>query len=273
MQAPCGHGGTFWFINPDEWSCVEARAQAFALALEEKNPGPLAARPEHDFYGAPVEMMRMVDGVAVIPVKGTLLHGAHPVQKRLGFTDYADVAADLETARREKARGVVLNIGSPGGMVVGNGQLAARVAEFARHTPVFSFTDSMQCSAAEYLSGACTARFATADAIVGSIGTIRHVLSIEGMLNKAGVKSEVFASGPLKALGHPMKDMTAEQAGFMQSFINTLAGEFKSFMSRHRPGLREESMQGQVFTGRQGAANGLLDANVSGLAEVISFLR
>ena len=275
MNLSSFHAGAWWFLETMSWPRVEAQFSNAERGTgnEESPEAPLAARPSHDAYGAAIQQMKLVDGVAIVPVKGALLKNAHPLAKRYGFAGYEDVAEDLIAARAQGVRGVVLDISSPGGMAVSAGELGAFVADFAAHTPVFSFTDSMQCSAAEYLSGACTGRFATADAIVGSIGTVMTTVSFEGMLKKEGIKAEVFASGPYKAAGHPLKDLTPAQTEYLQGFVDTLAGEFKGHMQTHRRGLGEESMQGQVFTGRQGAQNGLLDGTVRGLEEVIAFLK
>lgn len=267
---------SFWFINPMELAGPIVLEQMLAAIRAEKTaaapqPIPLARRPSHDGYGAELPAMRMQDSVAIIPVKGVLLQNAHPVLKKYGAVGYEDVREDLQSARAQNARAVVLDISSPGGQAVGAGELAADVADFARHTPVVSFTDSMQCSAAEYLSGACTARYATEGAIVGSIGTVMTTISIEGLLKDLGVKANIFASGPFKAAGHPFKDLTPEQTDYLQSFVDNLANEFKSHMLNYRAGagLAETSMQGQVFTGKQGARNGLVDANARNLDEAV----
>jgi len=263
----------FWFLDAMAQADVEARlVRAEAAASREESGGTvLARRPTRDAYGAEIEQMRMAGSVAIVPVKGPLLKGAHPIYKQYGFADYDDVKEDMRAAREQGAQAVVLNIASPGGMAVGAGQLGAFVAEFARHTPVYSFTDEMQCSAAEYLSGACTLRLASADAIVGSIGTVMVTVSFQGMLDEAGIKAEVFASGPFKAAGNRLKDNTPEQSQYLQEFVDNLAGEFKGHMLNYRAafGLNESAMQGQVFTGRQGVSNGLLSRNARSLDEAV----
>lgn len=267
----------WWFLNPLAWARVQAMLQARAdePRTSAEPPKVLAKRPTHDGFGAELPALRMQDGTAIIPVKGVLLQNAHPILKKYGAVGYEDVREDLQIARAQNARAVLLDISSPGGQAVGAGELAADIADFAQHTPIFSFTDSMQCSAAEYLSGACTARFATKGAIVGSIGTVMTTISFEGMLAEAGIKASIFASGPFKAAGHPLKDLTSEQTEYLQSFVDHLAGEFKGHMLNHRAraGLGEVSLQGQVFTGEQGARNGLLDANARSLEEALSFIR
>ncbi len=261
----------FWFINPAYSTRIEsllARGRAPSSEI-------LSKRPEATYWGDSIERMRMDGSVAIIPVKGVLVKGAQASDKKLGgITGYEDVHEDLDAALQAKASGIVLDIGSPGGSAVGAGELGRHVASIVESgTPVYSFTDSMQCSAAEYLSGACSYRFATSDAIVGSIGTILCALSFEGMLKKFGIKAEVITSGPYKGAPHPLKDLTKEQLDYLQEFVNTLAGEFKAFMGAYRKSLAADSMQGQIFTGRQGVSNGLIDATASSLGQVMRLVR
>lgn len=259
----------FWFLAPAYWPVVEQRMALMTGSIE-----PVERRPERDYYGDEIAKMRMDGSVAIVPVSGPLLKGASGSDKKAGFAGYEDIHDDLGEAVSAKAKAIVLNISSPGGTAVGAGELARHVADVvASGTPVYSFTDSMQCSAAEYLSAACSARFATADAIVGSIGTIMATMSFQGLLEKAGVKAEVFTSGKFKGAGHPFKDLTPDQSEYLQGFVDTLASEFKGWMQKHRRGMKAEDMEGQIFTGRQGAENGLIDATSGGLRALVGALN
>jgi len=260
----------FWFLDPGHWESVRAM-------LSRPRPTgaaePLDQRPAFDIWGDPISQMTMDQGVAVIPVNGALMKGATGFDKRQGVAAYEDVHEDLNAAQAAGAKAIVLAINSPGGTAVGARGLAEHVASVAEKTTIVSYTEDMQCSAAEYLSGACSARFATPDAIVGSIGTIMSSISFEGMLNKFGVKASVFTSGKFKGAGHPFKDLTPEQSIYLQSFVDALASEFKTHMQTHRPGITDSMMQGQIFTGKQAASNGLIDGTVSSLEQVLSLLR
>lgn len=263
------HSSAFWFLNP---TYTDSVGQRMALAHETIEIN--AKRPAHDYYGDEIAQMRMEGRIAVVPVNGPLLKGATGSDKKAGFASYEDIRDDIEAGISAGASAVVLDISSPGGTAVGAGELGRFIKDTVDSgTPVFSFTESMQCSAAEYLSGACSARFATADAIVGSIGTIMATLSFQGMLERNGIKAEVFTSGKFKGAGHPFKDLSDEQKQNIQGFVDELAGEFKSWMGQHRPNLKAESMEGQVFTGRQGVENGLIDATSSGLRPLLAMLN
>ena len=263
------HASAFWFLNPTYLESVGRR-----LAIAQQTIEPTAKRPATDYYGDQIDQMRMEGAIAVVPVKGPLLQGATGSDKKAGFSSYEDIRDDIESGISAGAKAILLDIASPGGTAVGAGETARFIKDtIDSGVPVFSFTESMQCSAAEYLSGACSARFATADAIVGSIGTIMTTLSFQGMLENIGIKAEVITSGKFKGAGHPYKDMTDEQKANVQGFVDELAGEFKSWMSKHRKGMTADSMEGQVFTGKTGAQNGLIDATSSGLRPLLYTLN
>lgn len=265
------HAELFWCLNPAFADAVQRRIDARAAAISQGTK-PNDQRPTMDAWGDEIAQPRMVNGVAIVPVKGPLLKGATGLDKKYGFVSYEDVVSDVQTAVAQKVKGIVLDISSPGGTAVGAGEAGKQIAAAAKSIPIASFTDSMQCSAAEYLSGACLPRFSTEDAIVGSIGTILTTVSIEGLLKQIGVQAHVITSGQFKGAGHIFKDLTPAQHGYLQNLVDTMAGEFKTHMQTHRQSLDASSMQGQVFTGKQAVASGLVDQNVGGLDEVVSLL-
>lgn len=262
-----------WFLHPPALVDTEARFNNLTARAGAQPPQPTAARPERDYDGNEIPRMRVSSTrIAVIPVQGPLLKGAPGSAKRAGFASYEDIHEDMDAAVSNGAKGILFHINSPGGTAVGAGELAERVAILAKRMPVYSYTEDMQCSAAEYLSGACSARFAAPGAITGSIGTILTSVSFQGLLEKMGIKATVFASGKYKGAGHPARDLTPDQTEYLQSFVNTLAAEFKTHMLTHRRSMSAEMMEGQVFTGRQASQNGLIDALASSLGEVLSLI-
>jgi protease-4 len=277
-----------WFILPPAWHALEVQAQALEEKLRivadmvanhqapinEANRAPNVQRPTMTYLGDPIPAMEMRKDVAIVPVIGTLLKGASGFQKwAYGVRAHEDIHEDLSKSLASGARAILLNVNSPGGTVIGTAGVADRVREIVKAgTPVVSFTENQSCSAAEFLTGACSARFATSDAIVGSIGTMMGAVSIQKMLEKEGVDYQLFTSGKFKGMGHIAKDMTEEQKNFLQGFVSARADEFKSHMRAFRPSLPDHAMEGQIFTGREASANGLLDGTMGSIDEALAFL-
>jgi signal peptide peptidase SppA len=254
-------------LTSEAWYAFHGRVMAqepFQLPKQ-----PLAKRPTEDRYGDPIDQMEIVNGVARIPIKGSMLmKGATPSDKWfLGWTAYEDIDEDLDQAVAAGVRRIVLDIDSPGGSVLGNYETAAKIAEIARgpgrRIPVEAYVSGICCSAAYFLASAANTIIAPPSAIVGSIGTMWETRNVAQALKQLGIEVNVFTSGIYKGMGHPAKPLTEEQEAFAKERVRMMAQEFKSFVTQFRP-IRAEAMEGQTFTGRQALQEQLIDATTTG---------
>lgn len=267
--------GEVWYITPagfQAWIMAPAWASAPEMEKDEQT-GCNVRRPTRDRWGDAIPQVDYRDNIAVVPVHGPLLKGATGFHKYFGYMAYDDVHQDLDAARA-KSKGIVMWMNSPGGSVKGCHGLAEHVAAIAESGfPIISYTEDQKCSAAEYVTAGCVARTGTRDAIVGSIGVMLETVSREKLLNRMGVEYNIFACGKYKAMGHPAKDLTADQKQYMQAFVDARGKEFKDFMTSYRRTVRPETMEGQLFTGAEAVQNGLLDYTVRNLSEAVDAAR
>jgi capsid assembly protease len=259
-----------------EWHILPDAAQSLLLAVtsNESRSGssePRTARPTHDADGNEFAQMEILDsGLAIIPIHGPLVAGATASEKEwFGVVSYDDIAEDIDNATNQGVDKILLDIHSPGGGVTGLAEMAAKIDDLSGVIDVYSFNRGCCASAAEYLSAGATARFGVASSINGSIGTILQTLDISKMLETIGVKVHTFASGKYKATGNPYSAMTEDQSAFLKDWVKTWADDFKAHMTNHRPQMKEDHMQGQIFTAAQAWDIGLLDEIVKSRAEVI----
>lgn len=232
---------------------------------------PKSERPKEGFFGDAIEGMRVENGVAVIPVKGTMIKGAGLLEKTCGVVSHEDIAADLDSARKLGVRGIVLDVNSPGGTVQGTPELAEKVSAIVDSgLDVYAFTDELMASAAYYISAGASAIFATKSAIVGSIGVIWETYNVAEQLAMEGVHVDVFTSGPFKGMGHPAKPLTPEQAEWMQGEVDRLASDFHAHVQTRRANVGMEAMQGQTFDGVPAVRAGLVNGIVTGIADVLA---
>jgi signal peptide peptidase SppA len=222
-----------------------------------------------DFFGGALPKMEIQNGVAIIPIKGPLLQHAGMMDKMCGACSYDDIKANIGQALARGASGIVLNIDSPGGEMTGCYETAQLIAETTDVLPVYAFTDSMMASAAYHLAAGCTGIFTTASATVGSIGCIIGFLDTSKAMEAAGVKPVYITSGKYKGAGAAGTSLTDDQYAYLEGMVMEAADGFKTFVSDHRPSVAQETMQGQVFFGRAAADNGLCDAVVSGIEDVV----
>lgn len=208
--------------------------------------------------------------IAVVSGMGTLM-------KRVGAwydVDYNALESAVRSASEDPAaRAVVLNLCSPGGGVIGCAETAARLVEIREQSgkPQVMVIDYMACSAAYYI-GAHMDIVATPSAYVGSIGTIMIREEIHRALAAMGVDFTVYKSGRLKDMSYPLRASTEEETALMQSEIDHCGAQFRGWVTSHRPGVAEETMQGQCFSGQEGLALGLVDALANDLSDALAIV-
>ena len=112
------------------------------------------------------------NGIARISVYGTLFNKEAPYfVAGYGGSDYEEILDDLKAANSDNSvKGIFLSIDSPGGHACGNDKVAKAISQCPK--PVFAYTDGMCCSAAYAIASGASYICASADATVGSIGTI-----------------------------------------------------------------------------------------------------
>jgi len=268
-----------WYIRPG--SLIEGilleycgAKGAGSLEIREEALPAIEARPERDVNGDALPRAKLTQsGVAIVPIVGPMMKGATGSDKyRASLCSPEDIASDVMAAMDARAKGIAFPVNSPGGTAVGCHELASLIAEVSKQVPTLMYTEDQCCSAAEYVTSACSVRVSTPSAVLGSIGTMCGVLDVSRLLDRFGVSFDIYRSGRYKGMGHPAKPLSSDQAEFVQRWVNARAAEFKAQMVNYR-GLDEEHMQGQIFVGSEAAKIGLTDFTVSSLREAIAFLE
>ncbi|MEY3661108.1 MAG: hypothetical protein RLZZ169_1934, partial [Pseudomonadota bacterium] len=119
---------------------------------------PLAASPE---------------GIAVIPIHGSLVKRSLGMEAASGLTSYGEIASMLDAALADpQVSGILLDIDSPGGEASGSFELARRVREVAAIKPVWAVANDAAYSAAYAIAASAQRLFVTETGGVGSIGVI-----------------------------------------------------------------------------------------------------
>lgn len=198
------------------------------------------------------------NGIAHISVFGTLLNKEAPYfVAGYGGTDYSEILDDIAVASKE-ARGILLNIDSPGGHASGNDRVARAVSQCK--IPVFAYADGMCCSAAYAIASGASYICASSDATVGSIGTILPLLDVSGLWEACGVKPDYITNkeGTLKTAGYPPSQSDEEKAS-LQAEIQSFFELFKNHVLTHRE-ISPDSMRGQAFVGNVALQNNLIDS-------------
>lgn len=120
-------------------------------------------------------------GLAVVPICGILTPNSAALEAWFGWTTYFGLIETMaELAERADIAAVVLDVDSPGGLVIGCEGAAAAIAATAAVKPVHALASPMAASAAYWLASQATDIAVTPGAVVGSIGVALEASSIVG---------------------------------------------------------------------------------------------
>lgn len=201
-------------------------------------------------------------GTAIVEIHGMLLNRAPVLGSVWGLCFYEGL---IEQCRRlksdDKVKRIVLDINSPGGMVVGIRQASAALEELGSDKPVYAIAHDMACSAGYWLASIAEELSVTPDGEVGSIGVRAAAVSYAELLDRAGVQYHDFQAGLTKtdlAYTQPLNDGAIAEA---QRDIDRAFDRFVEHVAKHRP-LSEQSIrdfEARCWTGDEAVERKLAD--------------
>jgi protease-4 len=203
-----------------------------------------------------------VDHIAKVRIEGTI-------------TEDEELIKRLENIRKSsKVKGVILAIDSPGGTTVGGESIFEEVRKVAADKPVVAEVGTLAASAGYMIASAADHIVARKTSIVGSIGVLIQYPDVSGLMDKLGIKLEEVKSSPLKASPSPFKPTNDDERAMVRKLILDSYDWFVGIVADRRKMTHEQALalaDGSIFTGRQGLANGLIDA-VGGETEAVDWL-
>jgi signal peptide peptidase SppA len=211
--------------------------------------------------------------MAYIPVRGIIGKGLSSMETMCGGYSVDQLEADVATALDDPSvKKILIGFNSPGGSVTGVPEAGSMIKAAMTQKPIYGFTDTQSCSAAYWLMSQCTAVYATGSATVGSIGVYLALLDRSEEMTQRGQKLKLFKAGAHKGMGLPGNQMTPEDEALLQAGVDKVYGLFTKAVTSARPKVEKATMQGQTFMGMDSRANGLIDAQVTGLGALIKRL-
>lgn len=207
------------------------------------------------------------DGIAVIHVDGALAF-RNTLETYWFDQDTYDAIGDAfeEVVNDPKVQGIVFEIDSPGGIVSGVSDLAAKIYGHRGEKPygIVAHSAGEMCSAAYWIGSACEKIYASDNASLGSIGVLC-------VFRKSKDETVTVVRSNLSPLKAPSPD-TSEGRTQIEKELDDLASVFISTVAQNR-GVDYETVlndfgQGAVFVGRNAVKAGLAD-DVMSLEDVI----
>ena len=217
---------------------------------------------------------RLDNGVAVIDVRGALVHRSRLEADSTSLLGYDDIAAAFQSAlASDDARAIALVIDSPGGEVQGAFELASRIHAARGQKPVIAIADGMAASAAYLIASAADEVLATPTSYTGSVGIVMRHVDMSRALSKEGLQVTHIFAGAHKVDGNPYEPLPGNVRHALQADIDGLYGDFVQAVALHR-GLPEQAVrdtQAQVYRGAAALPTGLID-RISTVDEAIAQL-
>lgn len=208
-------------------------------------------------------VMAVKDGVAHIPVQGTLAFNPDPMEIAFGGVEDSRHVLQMvnDAADDPKVKGALLHVDSPGGFMTGGFDIADGVEAMNKIKPVVAHIGGTGASLAYMIASQAGLVISSRSARVGALGAFNVHIDRTRMAENAGLKVEVFKNkeGKFKAMGTAGTSLTEDQRVYLQSQAQYAFDEFKSAILSARPGVKAEAMQGQVFSGKEAKTYGLVD--------------
>jgi protease-4 len=166
-------------------------------------------------------------------------------------------------AEDDAVRAVMLRINSPGGSVAGSEALYAALRAVAETKPLVAVMGELAASGGYIAALAADHIVARGGTLTGSIGVVAEFPNIAGLLDSVGVEVNQVASGPLKAEPSPFRSPREGVLAAQRTLIADSYAWFLGLVAERRgidPDRARDLGDGRVYTGRQAAEAGLIDA-------------
>lgn len=155
---------------------------------------------------------------------------------------------------------IVLRIDSPGGSALASDLMWREIVKSKK--PIIASMGDVAASGGYYIAMGADKIYAEPGTLTGSIGVVGGKIALEGLMNKAGITSEVIARGKNAGLLEGNTPFTESQR---EAFQAMLKDTYQQFTTKAAEGRKmklaklDKLAGGQVWTGRVAKENGLVD--------------
>lgn len=221
---------------------------------------------DDDMEPRPSRSYQVANGIAVLPVSGTLVSKTRALQPYSGMTGYNGIIARLQQAISDPGvDGILLDMDTPGGMVSGAFDCADIIARMRDIKPIWALANDMNCSAGQLIASSASRRLVTQTARTGSIGVMMAHSNYGAALKTNGVEVTLIYSGDHKVDGNPYEKLPEDVRADFQTRIDATRQMFAEKVSAYT-GMSVQDVlntEAAVFSGQESVDNGLADELVN----------
>jgi len=183
------------------------------------------------------------DGIAIIPVEGTLVHKTRGLDALSGLRSYVDIQQEIEDAATDPRSKGYCSKSTPGGEVAGAFDVADAVYSARATKPLFAVANNDAFSAAYLLASGAQRVYVSRTSGVGSVGVIVSHLDMSVSDEKMGYRYTIVSAGARKADFNPHAPLSEEAKGILEGEIARTYGLLVNTIARNR-GLPEAAIRG-----------------------------
>ncbi|CAA7620570.1 S49 family peptidase [Magnetospirillum sp. SS-4] len=210
------------------------------------------------------EMAVTPDGIAIVPVIGTLVARSGYLGAASGLTAYSDIADLIEAAATDPGiRAILLDVDSSGGEVGGLFDLVDHIQAIRSQCgkPIWAVADEAALSAAYAIACVADRLYVTQTGEVGSIGVVAVHVDESAADAQAGLAWTFVHAGACKVDGNPHQPLSDGARVTLQADVDALYGRFVDLVAkcRKKPPEAIRATEAAVYRGDQAVAAGLAD--------------
>ena len=202
------------------------------------------------------------EGIAVIPVFGTLVKRAGAIEAASGLTSYGHLEEQIMDAATDPAvRAVLLDIDSPGGEAAGVFDLSDLVYEARSLKPVWAVADEEAFSGAYAIASAAERLIVPRTGGLGAIGVIAVHVDRSARDAMEGFRTTTVYAGAAKNDFNPHEILKDGARQTLQAEVDRLYQLFVGTVARNR-GLTADAIratEARLFFGEDAVRAGLAD--------------
>lgn len=177
----------------------------------------------------------LTNGLAVIPIYGTLVKRSTGMDAMSGMTSYQEIRAQVDQAMADpQCKGLLFDIDSPGGESAGMFELSDYIYSLRGEKPMVAVSNDAMYSAAIGIGSAADDCWITSVGGAGSIGVYMLHTDQSEFDQIRGVKYTYIKSGAHKTEGNPHQPLSDSALASAQAEVDRQRDMFVDLVARNR---------------------------------------
>lgn len=208
----------------------------------------------------------VLDGIALIPVQGTLVQKLGTLRPFSGMTGYDGLRQVFLAALNDsEVNGICLDIDSPGGEVAGCFDLVDLIYSSRGQKPIYAVLSECAYSAAYAIASAADRIYVPRTGGVGSIGVVVMHCDWSQRIKNDGLKVTIITYGDRKAETHPYIPLSDGARAAIAHDVDEIGRLFVQTVARNRRLSAEKirNTQAACYLAAEGVQRGLADGVAS----------